>query len=387
MLNCQNSGVRSGQKIILDQVLTICDWVDVIMVYGNSNLPDKPNSSGQKLPRFLLIDVVRGLGILGVVLYHFVWDLRFLQFTTPSATLDIVWIWFARVLQVTFMSLAGVSLVLAHYEGIVWRSFWKRFVIIVGAAMVVTVGTYFAFGEGFVYFGILHAIAVFSIMALPFLRAPLWLVILVAIIFMSAPFIYQNEIFNVRTLSVIGFWTTQPYTQDLQSIFPGFGYTLAGLAVMRIILQYDWGEKLQALQSNGWTYKSLVKAGSWSLIIYLVHQPIMLSVLYPLAQYIQPGAAQLRAEQKQIFYSNCMDFAVNPFLPEEDEGGETATELAAANLARAQSYCSCAVDVMDENDLFDVRRVEDLTAQQQTVYSAIPQLCVVAVEPAAPSAG
>ncbi len=348
------------------------------MVYAASELTSKPedqkSSDLDPRPRYLLIDVVRGLGIVGVVIYHFVWDLRFLQFTTTSPGFDLVWIWLARVLQVTFMSLAGVSLVLAHHRGIIWKSFLKRLAIVFGAAMIVTVGTFFAFGEGFVYFGILHAIAVFSIMALPFLRAPLWLVILVALVFMSAPFIYQNEMFNVRVLSWIGFWTVAPYTQDLQSIFPGFGYTLAGLAFMRIVLKFNLGAKLAAIKSNGFTFKALVKAGRWSLIIYMVHQPIMLSVLYPLALVIQPGAAQLRAEQKQVFYSNCMDFAVNPFV--QDEGAIAAVEDA----ARAQAYCSCAVDIMDENDLFDVQSVDDLSAQQQTVYGAIPQLCVVAVE-------
>ena len=343
------------------------------MVYAASDLTSKPGVS-TPLPRYLLIDVVRGLGIIGVVVYHFVWDLRFLQFTTTSPGFDLVWLWLARVLQVTFMSLAGVSLVLAHHNGIVWRSFWKRLAIIFGAAMLVTAGTFVAFGEGFVYFGILHAIAVFSVMALPFLRAPLWLVVMVALVFMSAPFIYQNEIFNARVLSWIGFWTQQPYTQDLQSIFPGFGYTLAGLAFMRIVLKLNLGEKLEAIKSNGFTFRALVKAGRWSLIIYMVHQPIMLSVLYPLALVVQPGAAQLRAEQKQIFYSNCMDFAVNPFV--EEEGAIAAVE----ENARAQAYCSCAVDIMDENDLFDVRSVDDLTPQQRTVYGAIPQLCVVAVE-------
>ncbi len=355
------------------------------MVYAASELTSKPGDRSAARPRYLLIDFVRGLGIAGVVLYHFVWDLRFLQFTSTSPGFDLVWLWLARVLQVTFMSLAGVSLVLAHKHGIVWKSFFRRLAIILGAAMLVSAGTFAAFGEGFVYFGILHAIAVFSIMALPFLRAPLWLVITVSIIFMSAPFIYQNEMFNVRVLSWIGFWTVQPYTQDLQSIFPGFGYTLAGVAFMRIVLKLNLGEKLAAIKSDGFTFRVLVKAGRWSLIIYMVHQPIMLSVLYPLALVIQPGAAQLRAEQKQVFYSNCMDYAVNPFIGAQGEegtqGGETALdETAQREIARAQAYCSCAVDVMDENDLFDVQRVEDLTPQQKTVYSSIPQLCVVATE-------
>ncbi len=342
------------------------NWFDHIMVYA------QPGPVSQQRPRYLIIDVARGLAIIGVVIYHFVWDLRFLQFTGPDATLDFIWLWLARVLQVTFLSLTGVSLVLAHGAGMRWPAFWKRFSIIAAAALFVSVGTYIAFQEGFVYFGILHAIALFSLMAVPFLRAPLWLVIGVAVTFMSVPFIWQNEMFNARALSWIGFWTAPPYTQDLQPIFPGFGYTLAGIAVMRIILLAGWSERLERLKSTGRTYKELVLAGRWSLVIYLVHQPIMLSVLVPLANWLEPGqvaiapVAQTRAEQRAVFYGSCVQF-YNSSQGESDDP--------VADQIRADAYCSCAADIMDENDLLGVLRVEDLTPQQSTIYGAIPVLC------------
>ena len=344
----------------------------------------QPDTLSEKKRRYLIIDVVRGLAIIGVVIYHFVWDLRFLQFTGPDATLDFIWLWLARVLQVTFLSLTGVSLVLAHGAGMRWPAFWKRFAIISGAALFVTIGTYIAFQEGFVYFGILHAIALFSLMALPFLRAPLWLVIGVAITFMSVPFIWQNEMFNARALSWIGFWTAPPYTQDLQPIFPGFGYTLAGVAVMRIILLAGWSERLERLKHAGRTYKGLVLAGRWSLVIYLVHQPLMLSVLMPLANWLEPGqavvapVAQTRAEQKGIFYGSCVQF----YKSSQGEGADPV-----ADQIRADDYCSCAADIMDENNLLGVTRVEDLTPQQSTIYSAIPLLCQAMAEPLDLTAG
>jgi len=333
------------------------------------------NKTEKSRPRYLAIDVVRGLAILGVVLYHLIWDLRFLQFMGANPTLDVIWLWLARVLQVTFFALTGISLVLAHRRAMRWRAFWWRFLIIAAAAMLVTAGTYVLFGQGFVYFGMLHALAVLSVLAVPFIRAPLWLVIGAAALSIAAPFLYQNEMFNVRYLSWIGFWTYPPYTQDLQSIFPGLGYVLAGVALMRIVLDLGLSAPLERIKSNRKYFHGLVRAGRWSLVIYLVHQPILLSVLYPLSMVMQPGAArvaEVRAQQKQMFYDACVTAYVK--LPGQD-GDAIAGEI------KASSYCSCAMEIMDENNLFGAQSVDELSAQQKTIYGAIPRLCQAMAQP------
>ena len=69
-----------------------------------------------------------------------------------------------------------------------------------GAALIITVATVIAFPESYVYFGILHAIALFSLLALPFLRAPLWLVIAVAAIVTLIPMVYADPLYDQRAL-------------------------------------------------------------------------------------------------------------------------------------------------------------------------------------------
>ena len=59
-----------------------------------------------------------------------------------------------------------------HRGGLRWSAFLRRLAVIAGAALAITVATLFAFPDQFIYFGILHAIALFSVLALPFLRLP-----------------------------------------------------------------------------------------------------------------------------------------------------------------------------------------------------------------------
>ena len=64
---------------------------------------------------------------------------------------------------------SGPGAIASHMR---WPAFWRRFALIVAAAALVTAGTYVAFPTSYVFFGILHCIAVASLIAVPFLFAP-----------------------------------------------------------------------------------------------------------------------------------------------------------------------------------------------------------------------
>ena len=107
-----------------------------------------------------------------MIVYHFSWDLSFLQLIATNILQVPAWRWFARGIAGSFLILAGFGLTLAHARGFRRAPFLRRLMKVGGAALAVTLVTYFAFPESYIFFGILHCIAVSSVLALPFLRLP-----------------------------------------------------------------------------------------------------------------------------------------------------------------------------------------------------------------------
>ncbi len=301
------------------------------------------------------MDIIRGLAIIGVVIYHFMFDLRLVGFITLDVTTAPIWVAFARILSGTFLTLVGVGLVFSHLGGINWQRFWRRFAIIFISAIAISIATYFAFAQMFVYFGILHAIAIFSLLALPFLRAPIWLVFITAIFIFTLPFWYSSPLFNERVFSFIGLWQIPPITGDLVPIFPSFALTLFGVIIARLLIKFNLIERLSQIVLRGKLSKFLAKAGRLSLIIYLIHQPILLGILMPVANFIKPN----ELTQQQAFYGNCF--------------GNCLEVNASANYCK--SYCQCSLEQIEQNDYWQIINSPFLTSEQNELITSISNLC------------
>lgn len=220
------------------------------------------------------IDVFRGIAIVVMALYHLLWDLNYEGVISVGIGIDWQWISFQRSIVMGFLLLVGASLWLAHRDGINWRGFWKREALLIAAALGVSVVTWFQFGEYFAYFGILHAIALFSLMALPFVRAPVWVSGATAALFLLLP-LASSALFNPRWLSWIGFFRDVPMTADLVPVFPWFGVVLLGMIGMRLL----HATPLFTWQSQNPVPRMLAFMGRWSLWIYLIHQPVIFGLL------------------------------------------------------------------------------------------------------------
>lgn len=322
---------------------------------------EKPRSH----PRYFGIDAARGVAILGVIFYHLAWDLRFLEFISINVDVEPGWHFFQRSLLASFLFLAGVSLALAHEKGMRWNAFWRRIWVLSISALVVSVGTYVLFPEAFVYFGVLHAIALFCVLALPFRRVPLWLVFVVAAFFIGLPFFVQNAAFNVRELSWIGFWTVPPLTQDLVPIFPGFGFVLLGLGGMRLGLGFGFGDWLGRFQPTGRFVLALQWAGQKSLVIYLLHQLVLLAVLFPLAAVLQPSLQQEEVQtREEAFFGACFASCL------EVRGSAT----------QCKAYCQCSVEQVATDDLWEIINAPQSTPEQQEAAGAISRFCSAMAE-------
>src|SRR6478672_2771458 len=247
--------------------------------------------------RIPLLDVARGLAVVAMVIYHFTWDLGFYRLTTIQAGVDPGWRLFAKLIAGSFLFLAGVGLVLAHGDGIRWRAFWRRFAVLALAAGAISLATWLAMPEGFIFFGILHSIAICSLLALPFVRAPSWLALAAAAAAFALPAYFRSTVFDSPWWYWLGLSQSLPLTNDYEPVLPWLGPMLLGVAFGRIALVLGWDAALAAVPAKSPPARGLAFAGRHSLLVYLGHQPVLLATLWVVAMLagpaqVQPGAGE-----------------------------------------------------------------------------------------------
>ncbi len=226
--------------------------------------------------RVLALDLARTCALICMAIFHFTFDLQMFAYIPWDTTQSGFWFYFPRMVAGSFLFLAGISLHLAHGQGIRWGAFAKRFVIIAGAAGLVSVGTYYFNPGEMVLFGILHCIAASSLIGLVFLRVPAVLTILVAAGVFVLPWVFQHASFNATGLLWLGLSTEKPRMMDYEPLLPWFAPFLVGLAVARRV---RWP---QVAPSR--LVRVLAFPGQHSLIFYLIHQPILIGLIWVYAR-------------------------------------------------------------------------------------------------------
>ena len=98
------------------------------------------------------------------------------------------------------------------------------------------------------------------------------------------PSFWQSELFDTRWLAWIGFAQSVPPSNDFVPIFPWVGITLIGMAGTKVLVDRRKESALDRFLPAGHSGDALVWMGKHSLMIYLLHQPIMLAIIIPLAR-------------------------------------------------------------------------------------------------------
>jgi uncharacterized membrane protein len=221
------------------------------------------------------IDTLRGLAIVAMIVYHFVFDLRFFGIVRADFENDAFWLGYRALVLSTFLLLVGTSLVLARQFKVPTARFARRVAVIAMCALAATIGSYAMFPERFIYFGILHCIAVASVLARPLVGRPglavaLGLAAIVAGLAVSHPF------FDARATSWLGFNTIKPATEDFVPLFPWIGVVLLGIGAGHELLRRE----LAPIAPLARAPRALRWLGRHSLAVYMVHQPLLLGILW-----------------------------------------------------------------------------------------------------------
>lgn len=221
--------------------------------------------------RIVILDLARTAALAAMVVFHFTFDLMLFGHVPAGTVYAGFWPWFARGIAGSFLLLAGVSLWLAHGEGIRWPAFWRRFGVVAVAAALVTLATYAGLGDAYIRWGILHAIAAGSVIGLAFLRLPMAATALVAAACLAAPLYLKSEAFNSPLLLWLGLSTQVPPMVDYEPLLPWLAPLLLGIITARLLAPL-W-PRLRA--TPGPLLAALSWPGRHSLAVYLIHQPIL----------------------------------------------------------------------------------------------------------------
>jgi uncharacterized membrane protein len=235
-------------------------------------------------PRLWEIDTLRGVAVVAMAFFHFMWDLWYLRLTTQDIP-GPGWQLFARSIGGTFMFLLGLSLVLSvstfrRKKQNPWPPTLRRGLMILGFGMVISIGTYFFAGNEFVRFGILHLAGVSLILCMLFVDWPVWLITLCGLVIAWLGFFVLPGIrIDYPWLLPFGVVQRGIGMVDYYPLAPWLGISLLGVAAGRVL--YANGERRFALPDAGGSapIAALRWLGRNSLWVYLAHQPLFLALL------------------------------------------------------------------------------------------------------------
>ena len=317
-----------------------------------------PVQDAPKHGRIVAIDILRGIALLAMASYHFTWDLENFGYTTPGLTAFGWWKIYARCIASTFLFLVGVSLFLAHGRQMRWPGFWKRFAMVAVAAIAISAITYFVTPDGFIFFGILHEIALASLLGLAFLRLPALLTAIVAALVIVAPFYLRSEFFEHPALWWVGLSATNPRSNDYVPLFPWFGAVLAGIAVAKLASTSGLLARLATLTPGRWS-NPLVFIGRHSLAFYLIHQPLLFGSVWLLSQVV-------------------------PAAPQDKEAGFLPACQAQCEQQRdskfCSSYCGCMLDTLKGEGSLDKLYGNDQSSVWRSHLADLASTCTAATE-------
>jgi uncharacterized membrane protein len=264
--------------------------------------------------RFTEIDLFRGIAILMMVLFHTLFDISFFGIA-PINVESGFWRYFAFATATLFLFLVGVSLIVSHARAARYlagfalaRKFLLRGAGIFLLGLGITVATWFYLREGFILFGILHLIGISVMLSPLFFRFRKYNIAIGIACLLIGWFVIGSispvwsQSFGIQPAGAwsVGYAPMVPWTLagavvpllllplgihaasfmtvDYEPLFPFFGVVLIGMGAGEFL----YGEGIRhftAPRVPEFLLSPFSFLGRHSLLIYLVHQPVIVLLL------------------------------------------------------------------------------------------------------------
>jgi uncharacterized membrane protein len=236
--------------------------------------------------RYWEIDAARGVAVVTMIIFHTAFNLNFFGIMALDISGGILRL-LAYLTASTFIFLVGVSFTIsyARAEQRLTRSevalkFIRRGLTIFSYGLVITFITWLLLPSAYVVFGILHFIGMAILIAPLFVRFGTFNLILGVACILAGYVV--NTIQGPWALLWLGIHPAGFSTLDYVPLLPWFGLVLVGIFCGHLF--YPDGNRGFAFRMEE---PSLARPagilGRHSLVIYFLHQPVILGLLFVLA--------------------------------------------------------------------------------------------------------
>lgn len=240
--------------------------------------------------RSVALDATRGLLVLAMIAYHTQYVAVMFALVDVEFYSGFWWL-FPRAIAAGFVTLAGWNLAAKKARGAGFGSFARRTGSLGLVALAISAATWPVLGRSFVFFGVIHLLALSSLVSYPLLGKPV-ATALAGLGAAIAGLALARPRFGCIWLAWLGLRPSSFYPADYLPLAPWFMFIALGalahdvFGLIRASAQKrrppeapapptQAASRLAALPAARKVLAALAAVGRKSLIVYLVHLPLL----------------------------------------------------------------------------------------------------------------
>ena len=238
--------------------------------------------------RSIRTDVIKGALVLLMIFYHACYIAVMFGLSTIDLYHGFWWI-FPRFIAASFVTVSGWNLAGKRLRGGTFADSAVRAARLGLVALVISAVTWPVFGTSFVFFGIIHLLALSSILAFPLLGRPA-LALALGAACLAGGWVLGPMRFAWPWLAWLGLRPATLYPSDYLPLIPWFGFVAFGAAARdisaranRVGPELSPGLRLRPAAP----IRAVAALGKNSLVVYLVHLPLLYGLGWAVHALIQ----------------------------------------------------------------------------------------------------